>query len=170
MSLFVREQIFCYLLFIILNPLFIFGQESEKYYFGEPEDLQIKVFIMGEVKEPGEYRVSDNTNLVELISKAGGPTEFSDLNEVTVTRSKATLLANSDSVDRVLNKKSKQILKFNVNNYLKKQNTPYPPKLFPGDVIMVPRNKWHKWRNFATIIRDISVIASAYFLYLRSTD
>ena len=43
------------------------------------------------------------------------------------------------------------------------------PTLQPGDVVVVPRNGFSKWKSVAGILRDLSVVASAYFLYLRTT-
>jgi protein involved in polysaccharide export with SLBB domain len=42
------------------------------------------VTIVGEVKNPGPYEVKEGTGLVELVNKAGGPTELAALTRVTV--------------------------------------------------------------------------------------
>ncbi|MFQ5605361.1 MAG: polysaccharide biosynthesis/export family protein [bacterium] len=126
------------------------------------------VHIIGEVKRPGEYRVDDNTNIMELISKAGGPTEFSNLNSVSITRVDFDVSTNGKNGYSHI-KKGNKIIKYNVHDYLTKSYKALPPILKPGDIILIPRNSWHKWRNAFTIVRDLSVIASVYFLYLRST-
>ena len=46
---------------------------------------------------------------------------------------------------------------------------PIAPVLQPGDVVFVPKNSWHKWKDVSAVIRDVSVVASAYFLYVRAT-
>lgn len=142
---------------------------QDQYLLGEEQQLQIVVYVMGEVSKPGEYRVSDNTNLVELLSKAGGETEFSNLGAVLITRPKTPMdsrIAENEPRQNI----EKEIIRFNVGNYLKKKNGPPPPMLKPGDVIYVSRNKWHKWRTMAAIVRDLAIVASTYFLYLRATD
>ncbi len=143
----------------------VFGQETQKYLLGEEEQLQIVVYVLGEVSRPGEYRVSDNTNVVELISKAGGTTEFSNLGDVTIRRE--LVMYDENSPRKIV---SKDVLRFNVQEYLKDKNSPEPPLLKPGDVVYVRKNSWSKWRTVATVVRDISVVASAIFLYFRTFD
>lgn len=144
----------------------IFAQDQ--YLLGEEQQLQIVVYVMGEVAKPGEYRVSDNTNLVELLSKAGGETDFSNLGAVLITRPKtpAALRTPGNEAPQII---EKEIIKYNVGDYLKKKTGPPPPVLKPGDVIYVSRNKWHKWRTIAAVMRDVAIVASTYFLYLRAT-
>ena len=144
------------------------GQTQDKYMFGEQHELEIIVHIMGEVHHPGEYKVRDNTNLAELLAKAGGPTEFSNLNSVIISRlEQPKLYAANGGAYQNLKKRS---IKVSLGDYLKKENKiTRVPDLLPGDIVLVPRNNWHKWRLAATIVRDLSVVASAYFLYLRAT-
>ncbi len=145
----------------------VFGQSRDKYTFGEQHELEIVVHIMGEVHKPGEYKVVDQTNLAELLAKAGGPTEFSNLNSVIITRYETNLYGTNGSGPSKLRKRN---LKVNLGDYLRNENkTAEIPDLLPGDIVLVPRNGWSKWRHAATIVRDLSVVASAYFLYIRAT-
>jgi hypothetical protein len=142
------------------------AQEKGQYIVGESGQLEMIVHIIGEVKRPGEYRVVDSTNLMELISKAEGPTEFSNLGGVAITRIEHDLQANAvDGNGRV--KRINKIIKYNVSDYLKKTTTAPPPVLKPGDVVLVPRNNWHRWRNAFTVIRDLSVIVTTYWIITR---
>lgn len=83
-----------FLICLFTFPGSVNAQEKDRYVFGETGKLEMVVHIIGEVKRPGEYRVSDRTNLVELLSKAGGPTQFSKLSGVTITRTNLRLIAN----------------------------------------------------------------------------
>ncbi len=56
-----------------------------------------KVLVLGEVGKPGQYSYTGVTNLVEVIGKAGGYTDFASFEDVTVTR------ANGDVVHTDLN-------------------------------------------------------------------
>lgn len=143
----------------------VFAQETQRYLLGEEAHLQIVVYVLGEVSRPGEYLVSDNTNVVELISKAGGTTDFSNLGDVTIRREVVSYDENSPR--KVI---SNDVIRFNVQEYLKNKNSPEPPLLKPGDVIYVRKNVWSKWRAVATVMRDISVVATAIFLYFRTFD
>ncbi len=159
--------VFCFVSVVLINP--VSAQEKEQYILGENGQLEMIVHIIGEVKRPGEFRVIDSTNLMELISKAGGPTEYSNLNGVSIARIERAIVPGGKNGSARL-KAGNRIIKYNVNNYLKKSTEKGPPVLKPGDIVLIPRNNWHRWRNAFTIIRDISVIASVYFLYRRSTN
>ena len=145
-----------------------FGQGTEKYLMGEEKKLEIIVYILGEVQRPGEYRVNDNTNVVELIAKAGGPTDYSNLRSVIVTRVRPDLVATLGVAPSSQPSVHKEIIKLDVLEYLREQNTKQLPTLQPGDIVLVPKNNWNTWKSIASVSRDIAVIASAYFLYLRS--
>lgn len=158
------KVLFLFLVSILIMNGSIFAQD--RYLLGEEEQLQIVVYVLGEISKPGEYRVGDNTNLVELLSRAGGETEFSNLGSVVITRVKTPAgekFAESKPPQNV----DKEIIQFNVSEYIKSKNGPLPPTLKPGDVIYVSRNKWYTWRTVAAVMRDLAVVASAYFLYLR---
>jgi protein involved in polysaccharide export with SLBB domain len=150
-------------LLIIIQTLW--AQESQRYLLGEEPKLQIVVYVLGEVSKPGEYLVADNTDVVKLIAKAGGTTDFSNISQVTITRTNRSYAPDSPT-PRV----EKSLIKFDMNKYLSNPNSEPPPVLQPGDVVYVKRNTWHKWRSAFTVIRDLSVVASAYFLYLRSKN
>ena len=152
-------------LLLLLGAGSLFAQDQGKYIYGDEQRLQIVVHVLGEVKRPGEYIVPDNTDIVEIISKAGGTTEFSNLGRVYITRYHRPAQEGSGSA---ASDTRKEIIEFNVDKFLKKQTGTPPPVLQPGDVITVGRNSWSKWRNMATIMRDISV--GAYFLYRRVID
>jgi len=141
------------------------AQERTGYLPGEHQGLEIIVHVIGEVQKPGEYRVPDQTDLLELLSKAGGPTQFSRLSSVSVRRvaSGRVAAASGGGAPRA------EIIRVNIEEILHRQDVAPPPKLQPGDVVFVPNNTWHKWKDVSGVIRDLSVVASAYFLYLRAT-
>lgn len=123
------------------------------------------VHIIGEVQRPGEYRVYDRTTVLELLSKAGGPTEFSRLSRVTVRRT-AGSRSPFDTVG--IGEIRIEILAVNLQRAIRDNHGPRPPLLMPGDVVFVPTNSWRTWRNVAAVVRDVAVVSSAYFLYLRA--
>lgn len=142
-------------------------QQKRIYFPGEDNTLEMFVHIIGEVMKPGKYRVRDDTNLIELLSEAGGPTQFSNLSAVTITHVESEWLANGQNEANHV--KGERITRYNVNKYFKADRILAPPKLKPGDVVLVPSNKWRTWRQVTSVFRDIAVVASAYFLYLRAT-
>jgi hypothetical protein len=142
------------------------AQDRTGYILGEPRGLEMEVHIIGEVQKPGEYRVRDQATVLELLSKAGGPTAFSRLSHVTVRR---VLLAPGASASPTGLAPSVEILAVDLERALRDKDAPPPLTLRPGDVVVVPKNAWHKWKDVSAIVRDVSVVASLYFLYLRAT-
>ena len=62
---------------------------------------------------------------------------------------------------------SVSVVDVNLEDAWKKKKNVAPPRLVPGDVVVVSRNSWFGYKRMATIFRDVAVVASAYFLYLR---
>ncbi|MBN1352211.1 SLBB domain-containing protein [candidate division KSB1 bacterium] len=161
-----------------------YQSKSEEYLFGEKEKLEMIVHIWGEVKEPGEYRVSDNTDVLELISKAGGPTEFSDLKEVILTRERSpsqaskrtaassSLLASKNGVAQPDVAEApvffnKRVIKLNLKSYLEKEQIEALPLLQPGDVIRIKRNSWSRWQTAIRIASQVAIIVQAAYYFSR---
>jgi polysaccharide export outer membrane protein len=137
------------------------AQERERYILGETTRLEILVHVMGQVQTPGEYRVPDNTNVLELISKAGGPTEYARLGSVVLKRNGASSVQSSDK---------REVIRVNLEDYLTHEKAKPIPVLQPGDVVTVPSNRWSTWKTVFSIARDISVVASLYLLWVRTEN
>jgi hypothetical protein len=136
------------------------------YLLPQEQGLEMLVHVIGEVQKPGEYRVPDHTDVLELIAKAGGPTEFANLSWVKIRRVMPVQLSASRNVTRLT--PTATVLDVNLENAWKKNKTDGdPPRLVPGDVVVVTRNSWFGYRRFATVLRDVAIVATAYFLYLR---
>jgi protein involved in polysaccharide export with SLBB domain len=153
------------LLCLVLSGQILYSQDAARpadYVLGKEEKLEMDVHIWGEVKSPGEYRVSYNTNMVELISKAGGPTGFANLKSVRLARVIAADSAGGFG-------KTKRIVEYNLSRYLhnEKEQT-QAPVLRPGDVVVVAQNRWYKWREIVRVAQEAAIIASVYVWYLRA--
>ena len=174
-------------LIIIIFNFSVFSQENpeqqiqipkENYLIGEETNLEIIVHVWGEVRQPGEKRVPDGTNILELISKAGGPTEYSNLAKVSLFSNQKLHLSPKEKAT-INNKHDKFILKdleklyqtgkveINIKNYLDKGKSQYLPRLLPGDVVHVKRNVWHKWQSFIRVASQIALIAQVWYWYSR---
>jgi protein involved in polysaccharide export with SLBB domain len=138
--------------------------QDRSYLVGERDGLEMIVHVLGEVQKPGEYRVGDRTTLLELVSKAGGPTSFARLGGVRVRR-----VATVASGAAPGNAGPVELLDVNLDQAFRSVDA-QAFLLRPGDVVLVPKNNWQRWKDFSAVVRDLSVIASAYFLYLRATD
>jgi hypothetical protein len=139
------------------------------YLLPEEQGLEMMVHVIGEVQKPGEYRVPDHTDVLELIAKAGGPTEYANLSWVKIRRVMPVQLSAAKNVTRLTPTTS--VMDVNVEDAWKKKGAGgQPPRLVPGDVVVVSRNSWFGYRRFATVLRDVAIVASAYFLYLRAVE
>lgn len=131
------------------------GASEEKYYLGTEKELMVRVHIWGEVCTAGEYLVPDGSTVLDLISKAGGPTEYASLRSVRLTH----LQAHSPRFRTV-----------NLDDYLQKDEYPSPPVLLPGDVVRVPSNRWFQWNRLTRIAANVATIAGAIYWYWQITD
>jgi protein involved in polysaccharide export with SLBB domain len=162
------------LLALLLVPASSFAQSGSTkavtpppkgYLLPQEQGLEMMVHILGEVQKPGEYRVPDNTDLLELLAKAGGPTEFANLSWVKIRRVMPVELSSTRNVTRL--SPTVSVLDVNLQSAWKKKANGAVPRLVPGDVVVVSRNSWFGYKRLSTVVRDVAVVASAYFLYLR---
>ncbi len=83
------------------------------------------IYILGQVKNPGVYKLRANLNVVEAITMAGGFTKIAYRNKTKVIRSTAN---------------SKKTIKVPVGDIIKKGDKNKDIKLQAGDVIVVPES------------------------------
>jgi len=149
-----------------LIPAVSVAQQKNDYLLGEERGLEMVVHVLGEVARPGEYRVPDDTNVLELLSKAGGGSQLSKLSEVTITRMQpsAEVASGTHQVPA-----AQRVFRVNIEHILQGK-TAEVPILQPGDVVTVPRNSWSAWRTTAAVLRDLSIVATTYFLAVRTYE
>jgi hypothetical protein len=157
--------VFCVVAATELCPTTVRAQEAEPYTRGDRKRLLIMVHVLGEVRNPGEYSVPDDTDLLGLIAKAGGSTEFGDLGQIRVTHRPQTQQFGGTNGSPP----STGSELIDLDAYLRGNAAP-PPVLQPGDVVMVSRNSWASWRTVAAVFRDLAVVASAVFLGMRAFE
>ena len=156
--------------FLMVNN--IYSQENQtrlnQYQIGPGEKLMIRVHVWGEVARPGQYLVPDGTNVLELISQAGGPTPFSNLKNIYLTRN--IVHTSQDAKNRFKQTSvhyGKQIIKINLKSYLNSKNSNSLPLLKPGDVVMVKQNTWYKWQAIIKVISQVAIIIQVWYWYSR---
>jgi len=142
--------------------------QKDQYIISEGQQLQIVVHIWGEVNRPGQYLVPDGTNLLELISLASGPTQFSNLGSVKLTRELVT--TKSQSKDKRVNRQTiakKKVIEIDLKEYLNNTNSETLPILRPGDVVLIQRNLWSRWQNLMRIVSQVAIVFQALYFYSR---
>ncbi len=156
---------------------------AAQYYLGEQDELLIKVNIWGLVRRPGQYMVPKDTDLISLISFAGGPLDQARMKKIKVIRASApaatsngkALGANSNELmlaspvsrgGAALNAPStpaQQVIEVNVKKYLETGQQSLIPELQPGDTIVVPGGALQFFGKALDFVSKFAVIAQIYF-------
>lgn len=111
------------------------------------EQLKIYAYIWGQVRKPGLYIVPDDTDLLTILSLAGGPTETAKLSQVKIIRP----TAGKDKVFLV-----------NLKKYMETGNEKIIPVLKPGDTIIVSGTVFYGFTKITDFISKVAVILSVY--------
>ena len=113
------------------------------------EQLKIKTYIWGQVRNPGLYIIPDDTDLLTLISSAGGPTENAKLTKIKIVRP---------------TEEGESVIIVNLKEYTKTGNKELIPFLQPGDTVIVPGTTFYAFSKVAEWLADVVIIFSVYNL------
>ena len=121
-------------------------QTASQYYLerGTESKLMMKVNVWGAVQEPGSQYVPDGTDLISVLSAAGGPIEGAKLGKVRLVRN-----FNGEKRNTVIN----------LSRCLKKGEVGTLPEIKPGDTIIIPKSRV-SFGKVLGVIYHIAVIAS----------
>ena len=151
-----------FLLLAIISVFFVslYSQSNDSYsgynsasvylYSGtlaDGEQLNIKTYIWGQVKAPGLYIVPDNTDLITLISSAGGPTENAKLTKIRIVRPSA---------------EGEKIIWVNIREYLETGNSDLIPILQPGDTVVVSGTIFYAFSKATEFLSKVAIVISVY--------
>jgi hypothetical protein len=118
------------------------------YNTAKPGDVMMQVNIWGFVAKPGRYEVPATTDLIQLISFAGGPQEYSRTDNIKITRFEKT--------DTVV------VLKeFFVDLSDASKVKPASLKLYQGDVVEIDRTSWFIWKDLLPVITTVAMITTS---------
>ncbi|MCJ7554564.1 MAG: SLBB domain-containing protein [Ignavibacteriaceae bacterium] len=122
------------------------------YDYSDPSAVNIKVQLWGYVRFPGYYIIPEKSSIHELISRAGGPTEDANLDDIRVTK----IRQGSETV----------MFKYNYNDMVwedKLESEIYYVPIEAGDVIVVPGEPRYFAREdftfFFSIITSLATLA-----------
>ena len=108
-----------------------------------------KINILGEVKSPGFYYVSDYEKFTALLAYAGGATQAADLDDIKLIR-------NSKQID------------IDVDKIIQEGSTLSDIELQSGDQVFVPRNWWSDNSAWVTIfISAAALVATTYAIFFK---
>ncbi len=111
------------------------------------EQLKIRTYIWGQVRNPGLYIVPDNTDLLTLISSAGGPTENAKLSKIRIIRSTA---------------EGEKVIWVDLKEYLETGQAELIPILRPGDTVIVSGSTYYAFTKAVNWLSQIAVMLSVY--------
>ncbi len=152
-----------------------------QYFLGEEDELLMRVNIWGFVRKPGQYMVPTDTDLISLISFAGGPVEQAKVKAIKIVRTfeaatpttNTQVLAsgsapqNNSATGTNLAEKKKaeasRVLQVDVKQYLKSGDRNLIPALQPGDTIVVEGSAFNTVNKVLDFASKIAVLGQIYF-------
>jgi protein involved in polysaccharide export with SLBB domain len=118
------------------------------YYVAKPGEFTIQVNVWGDVQKPGRYEVARSTDLVQLLSYAGGPTREANLSDVRVTR----FLSTETGVQRTS-------FTVNLDDFVKVDQTKLV--LHPGDAVFVDYVTRLNIRDVFAVVTTAALVTAA---------
>ena len=128
---------------------------SVNYYYAKPGDITITVSIWGFVQRPGLYEVASSTDLVNLISLAGGPNTYAKLSDIEVVRTSKN--ENGTYTRR----------RFRVDLSKLTKVTEDQIKLKPGDVIYVNHTRWYTVKEIFSVTSGLAILSTSIYYISR---
>lgn len=125
-------------------------ERGAQYYIGDENQLMIRVNIWGRVQKPGQYFVPSDTDLITMISVAGGPADKSRIDNVKVVR------INASGVE--------EVIEVNIKKYLKTGDRELIPDLQPEDTILVSGSMWYIFTSVVQVVSQLAIVANVYYL------
>ncbi len=122
---------------------------AAQYILGSGDVLLVTVNLWGHVLKPGIYSVPSSYTLIDLISSAGGPLSTARLNDVRIVR------------------KNQEVLKVDIEKFLKSGDIASLPPLQPGDTIIVSGSIQDVFTKMVAIFRDLAIIVNVFVLASR---
>lgn len=111
------------------------------------EQLMINTYIWGQVKSPGLYQIPDNTDLLTLISSAGGPTEDAKLSKVKIIRPTT---------------EGEKVIYVDLQKYMKTGDMKLIPIMQPGDTVFIGGTAFYAVERVASFLGNLVIFFSIY--------
>ncbi len=140
------------------QPTLDFRSRGAQYQIGRDNELLIKVNIWGLVRMPGQYLVPNHTDLISLISYAGGPTENAQTKKVKLVR---TSIFTPEGKTRDTDQK---IYQFNIKRFLETGDSSLNPQLMPDDTILISGSAVHVLSKLLDFAEKLAVFFQIYLM------
>ncbi|MDZ7336915.1 MAG: SLBB domain-containing protein [candidate division KSB1 bacterium] len=126
--------------------------QAARYFLGKEDEILMQVNVWGFVRQPGQYMVPYDTDLISLLSYAGGPQEEAKIKSIKVIRGGSTE-ANPA-----------QVIEVDVKKFLKSGDTSIIPRLKPGDTVVVSGTTFHFVSKFFEFVWRIALVVQIVFM------
>lgn len=148
-----------FIIALILNELAIAQNVSSttssgraaQYFLGNQDQVLMAVNVWGFVNVPGQYMVPLETDLVSLLSYAGGPREDARIKKIQVVRT----TAKGDS---------SLVIGVDVKSFVETGDLEQNPLLLPGDTVVVSGTTFHLVNKIFELGFRIAMIVQAVYL------
>ncbi len=117
------------------------------------EQLKIYVYIWGQVKNAGLYVVPDDTDLLAIISLAGGPTENAKLSKIKVIRTE--VVEGKDTPEE-------KVMIIDVKKFTQTGDLNIIPVLKPGDTIIIPGTSFYAFSKVTEFLSKVAIALGVY--------
>jgi protein involved in polysaccharide export with SLBB domain len=126
--------------------------QAARYFLGTGDEILMQVNVWGFVRQPGQYMVPYDTDLISLLSYAGGPQEEAKIKSVKVIR------AGSGEGGTA------QVIEVDVKKFLKSADASTIPRLKPGDTVVVSGSTFHFVSKFFEFMWRIALVVQIVFM------
>jgi protein involved in polysaccharide export with SLBB domain len=126
-----------------------FSDKPAQYILGSGDILLVNVNLWGHVQRPGIYSIPSAYSLIDLISSAGGPLSTARLGDVRIVR------------------KDQEVLKVDIEKFLKTGDNTLLPIIQPGDTIIVSGSIQDIFTRLVGLARDIAIIVNVIVIASR---
>lgn len=126
---------------------------TPSYYIVGSEGVQIDVNVWGQVLIPGRYVVNYQTDLVSLLSFAGGPTQIAKLDEVKIIR---YVRQDTTVIEKLVRVDLDRFVEFGEQSNI--------PPLQRGDTVVIPANAISVLQVTTSVLGNIVAIINTALL------
>jgi len=127
---------------------------AAQYFLGGQDQVLMGVNIWGFVNKPGQYMVPYDTDLISLLSYAGGPREDAKITGIKVVRG-----AKSNDA-----KNPGEVIQVDVKKWLKNGSPDEIPVLRPGDTVVVSGTSFYFVNKFFDFTWRVAAIVQVWAL------
>jgi hypothetical protein len=124
------------------------GSSNAAYYFiSKPGEITMSINLWGYVRNPGRYEVPISTDLIQLLSYAGGPLADANLGNVKISR----VVRREDAI---------RIVEYTVSLDRLDKLDEKARDLEPGDTIFIETPPF-SWKDVFSIVTTAAIVTSA---------